>query len=903
MNSHHKFLNLLAWNAGGLSRNKALELHSSLTDLQIDMALLSETHLTKCEKRFFEGYKMYNAKHPSNNSRGGASVLIRASIKHSLIKIIENEEFQSVVIEIDTSLGSFNVAAVYSPPKHKITKEKYLSFFKELGPKFLIGGDWNAKNSRWGSRLTTVKGKNMEEAVSMLQGNYISPGKPTFFPYNQQSQPDLLDFFVFKNVPLVDKTACDILDVKIDHAPVTLTIFETPILTVKSPSLTSHRTNWEEFREKLTSQIQPLDSINTREDLDRETELFVAQIQEAAIFCTPVAAKGVKMFRLPGEILNLIKTKRKLKRRWAYTRHPEDKTEVNIISNVVKKKLNDFRNKKFEEFITKLGVTKDDNYSLWKATKFLKRPVQLSLPIKKPDGSWANNSRDKADTLAEYFASVFQPNASTESEETKVEMQEELNFLPSVKIKKFTSSEIKKEIQGKIKVKKAPGFDKITGMILKQFPRSAIDRLVLIFNAIIRLKVVPSQWKKAEIIVLLKPNKPASELSSYRPISLLPAIGKLFERLYIKRLLNIVDNKKLIIDSQFGFRNKHATIEQLHRVTASIERTLEKGEFCVAAFLDVAKAFDKVWHQRLVFKLSKLLPKNHVLILASYLEGREFRVRFEDSLSDFKPIKAGVPQGSVLSPLLYSLFTADIPSPGRGGKMGIFADDTLSFAVSKVYIEAHDSVQEHLSAVQKWAQNDRTELNSTKSEEVVFTLKKYVHSPLVLNGEIIPHKVFARYLGLTLDAKLNYKKHILLKKQQLEIKFRQMLWLLGRNSKLSLDNKILLYKSMLRPVWSYASQIWACAAKTNVQIIEVVQNKILRLMANAKWYERNADIRAELGIESITSHISKLYVRYEARLHNHPNPEAIMLLEEGDYVRRLKRRKPQELCIDGFLKT
>ena len=90
----------------------------------------------------------------------------------------------------------------------------------------------------------------------------------------------------------------------------------------------------------------------------------------------------------------------------------------------------------------------------------------------------------------------------------------------------------------------------------------------------------------------------------------------------------------------------------------------------MAAFLDVAKAFDKVWHKRLVFKLSKMLPKNHVLILASYLKNREFRIRFDDSLSDFKPIKAGVPQRSVLSPLLYSLFTADIPSPGRGGKWG-----------------------------------------------------------------------------------------------------------------------------------------------------------------------------------------------------------------------------------------
>ena len=206
-----------------------------------------------------------------------------------------------------------------------------------------------------------------------------------------------------------------------------------------------------------------------------------------------------------------------------------------------------------------------------------------------------------------------------------------------------------------MKIKKAGGFDLISGILIKQLPQAALKKIVTIFNAVLKLKYVPNQWKKAEIIVLLKSGKPPSSPGSYRPISLLPIIGKLFERLYIRRLVKIVDNKKLITNDQFGFRSKHSTIEQLHRISSYIEKALEGKKFCNVVFLDVAQAFDRVWHQKLSIKLSKMLPGNHVKILMSYISDRFFRVRFEDAFSAFRPIRAGVPQGSVLSPLLYSL--------------------------------------------------------------------------------------------------------------------------------------------------------------------------------------------------------------------------------------------------------
>ena len=375
----------------------------------------------------------------------------------------------------------------------------------------------------------------------------------------------------------------------------------------------------------------------------------------------------------------------------------------------------------------------------------------------KPHSDIKSNTSSESD---ETFSDSSVSNTHSQGEISTLKPRKKVKKIPPVKIKTISPSELLKEIKGKIKVKKAPGFDKISGLILKNLPKKALMKLVSIFNAVIRCKFIPSQWKIAEIFVLLKPDKPPAEAASYRPISLLPVIGKLFERLYIKRLNEIVKDKNLIIDAQFGFRAQHSTVDQLHRVTKFIEDSLEKGEYCVAVFLDVAQAFDRVWHERLVEKLYKMLPCNHVELLSSFLSGRQFRVRYENSVSSFRRIEAGVPQGSCLSPLLYSLFTTDIPQSGRGGKLGIYADDTLVLSSSRSYREARQNAQIHLNKINRWTEKDKTKLNASKSVEVVFTNRPFVHIPLLLGETEIPNDKIAKYLGLHLDSRLRWGTHI-----------------------------------------------------------------------------------------------------------------------------------------------
>ena len=169
-----------------------------------------------------------------------------------------------------------------------------------------------------------------------------------------------------------------------------------------------------------------------------------------------------------------------------------------------------------------------------------------------------------------------------------------------------------------------------------------------------------------------KPRKPPHEAASYRPISLLPVMSKLFEKLLIKRLKPIIERKNLIPNHQFGFRSKHSTIHQVHRVTNIIEKALEE--------LDMAQAFVKVWHEGLNHKLRDILPKQYAEILESYLTERFFRIKQGDVYSELKEIKAGVPQGSVLGPVLHLLYTSDLPEL-ENSIVATFANDTAILAV------------------------------------------------------------------------------------------------------------------------------------------------------------------------------------------------------------------------------
>lgn len=881
-------LKILSWNANGLIRRK-LELQAILDIKNIDVCLISETHLTKQSLIKFRGYKIYHTIHPNNSARGGSAVIIKENMEHHEEAKYQTEQIQSTAVRISTKLGPIIVAAIYSPPRYSLKKEHYIHFFNQLGQRFIVGGDYNAKNKSWGSRLDSTKGRELLKAVKELRCEFISTGKPTYWPTDQNKIPDLIDFFIFKNISSNFLYIDEILELDSDHTAILLTSSEHIIKKENSPTLSNKFTNWEKFKTILEGKINLSVPLKTVNQLDYEIDKFNRDIQQSAWASTPELKRNIKGNNYPEEIREIIREKRRARKKWHQTRASRDKTKLNNLTQRLRREIEEIKNNSINVYLRELSNEKSSDFSLWKATKNLKRPIMQIPPLRIGNGKWARSNDEKVHAFANHLSQTFsQDNDEHGSEDLPNIIKQDEEVIPNVKV-----AEVILELKNTNR-KKAPGFDLINGEILSHLPRIAIVKYTNIINACFRLQYVPTLWKVAEVIMISKPGKPAHEVNSYRPISLLPIMSKIFEKLLINRLKPIIESKQIIPDHQFGFRNQHSTIDQVHRITNVIEKALEEKQVCSAVFLDVAQAFDKVWHRGLIYKLKKMLPKQFSQILESYLSDRYFRVKQDCSYSNLKEIKAGVPQGSVLGPLLYLLFTSDIPAV-ENNMIATFADDTAIMAVSKNYEESVNKVQNALCRIESWTKKWKIKLNENKSVHVDFTNQKIGHFQLFINNQVIPHADTAKYLGMTLDAKLRWKAHVKKKKEELELKYRKMLWLIGQNSTLSTYNKILLYKQIIKPIWTYGIQLWGCTKKSNIEIIQTFQNKVLRTIVNAPWFVRNEDIHRDLSIENVASEIKKFARSHEQRLLHHVNVEAIQLLDTTSIVRRLKRTKPYEL--------
>ena len=271
-------------------------------------------------------------------------------------------------------------------------------------------------------------------------------------------------------------------------------------------------------------------------------------------------------------------------------------------------------------------------------------------------------------------------------------------------IKKIKCNEVKAILQNDINPNKTPGYDLITGRILKELPDKCVRLITFLFNSIFRLSYFPDLWKVAEIIMIPKPGQQLDLVRSYRPISLLPILSKVLEKLILKRLQPFLEHNDLIPNHQFGFRRQHGTIEQVHRIVEHINRDLEEQKYCSAVFLDISQAFDKVWHSGLLYKLKEKLPYPFYTLLKSYLTSRLFLVKHEDEHTSLFPIQSGVPQGSVLGPVLYSLFTADLPIT-ECTTTATYADDTALLASQANRVTTSINLQEHLKNVSHGLQN------------------------------------------------------------------------------------------------------------------------------------------------------------------------------------------------------
>ena len=400
------------------------------------------------------------------------------------------------------------------------------------------------------------------------------------------------------------------------------------------------------------------------------------------------------------------------------------------------------------------------------------------------------------------------------------------------------------EIIGSLKPKDSSGYDNVSTKLLMQLAPIIHPILTAVINQSIFTGIFPTKLKTAIVIPIYKgKNTDPHMFINYRPISLLPAISKVIEKAVHQQLYHYMSSNGLFNNSQYGFRKDHSTDYAAIELVDKVANILDKGLTPLAIFIDLSKAFDTLDHDILIKKLYFYgIRGTHLEFFKSYLSGRTQRVLYNDTLSSEQKLTTGVPQGSVLGPLLFLIYINDISNATKSFHAILFADDTsLIGTMSTFYVAEpktkHDfailsnSINNKLSLLNEWLQINRLSLNVDKTKYIIFrksqrNMKKYDLLHLKLNGEPIKCTHTFNFLGLQINELLNWNDHI----TYLHSKISPVVGMIGRLKHL-LPTHILkmIYNSLILSRFHYVNIVWG----DNPGSLIKLNKKAVRLLVDA----------------------------------------------------------------------
>ena len=457
-----------------------------------------------------------------------------------------------------------------------------------------------------------------------------------------------------------------------------------------------------------------------------------------------------------------------------------------------------------------------------------------SISSLKVNGILSSDPLVITNTLNDFFVNIGDSLASRINPvPTSFESYLKLNHINSLALTPTDPDEIIKIIN-ELPNKTSSGHDDIPLSILKSSIHCISKPLSMIINNSMSYGIFPDPLKIAKICPIFKSND-KTDVSNYRPISLLTSFSKIFEKVIYTRLASYLEYNGILDNAQYGFRKNHSTYMPLLDLYDKITNASENKEYAIGIFVDLSKAFDTINHTILVNKLSRYGIRGVALdLVTSYLSNRKQFVTFKGINSSMRTITCGVPQGSVLGPLLFLIFINDIVNSSRLLHFILFADDTNLFYSCKSLELLLTTVNDELSNLAVWFRANKLSLNISKTNYIIFGSKHLPSADLIVKiDEVLLTQVdCTKFLGVLVDAKTTWKSHIAL----IAKKISRGLGAIKRVKRLLPANIILLlYHTMITPYLTYCCIVWGCASPTNLQKLRVLQKRAIRIISNAPY--------------------------------------------------------------------
>ena len=338
-------------------------------------------------------------------------------------------------------------------------------------------------------------------------------------------------------------------------------------------------------------------------------------------------------------------------------------------------------------------------------------------------------------------------------------------------------------------------------------------------------------------------------LKNYRPISILPTLSKIYERCLYNRLINFVESNSILHSCQFGFRKNTSTENAVIELTNKIYSSLNLKKHSICVFVDFQKAFDTINHSILFRKLDSYGVRGVVLSLfKSYLTNRKQRVRIGDSYSDLADLKIGVPQGSILGPLLFIIYVNDIFHVPEFGHAILFADDTNIIFSDHSYSNLISKCNTDLEKFRLWCISNTLSINIQKTHYMLFTNRLPSCDLSIcpsLNGLPLESQNSCLFLGVYLDNKLKFNLHI----QHISKKISKSIGIMFKLSKIFPQNVMKsLYYSLVYSYLVYCNCVWGGTFPTHLTGLNVLHKRVIRLISNSEYLAHTNNIFHSYGL-------------------------------------------------------
>ena len=550
---------------------------------------------------------------------------------------------------------------------------------------------------------------------------------------------------------------------------------------------------------------------------------------------------------LDNNIRKMIRKRRRLYNKAKHTKLLDDMNIFRRYRNEVTKTIRNAKQTYLDKLSDNLKTKSLSSRDWWKTLKsFIKSPDDNAIPPLIYNDEVYSCNKDKANLLNNYFAS--QSNLHDDNAELpNLSINDEAPVLENISLH---SHEVK-DVLLSLKLGKSSGPDGINNRVLKELSSQISDPLCTLFNFSLSHSVVPDSWKEANVTPIHKKDD-KSDISNYRPISLLNTIGKVFEKLVNKHVYNFFVSNNIISCLQSGFVQGDSTVNQLVSIYNTFCNALDDGKEVRAVFLDISKAFDRVWHKGLLLKLNSVGIRGSLLLwFSDYLTNRRQRVVLPGDCSDWTLTKAGVPQGSILGPLLFLIFINDIVSDIETN-IRLFADDTSLYIIVETPQSAARKLNNDLSKIKAWASKWLVSFNPSKSESLLISRKRsnINHPDLCMDNNVIQEVNSHKHLGLTFSNDGTWHEHITNITSKAWTRINVM-----RKLKFKLDRRALeiIYFTFIRPILEYACVIFDNCTQYELNDIEKVQLEAARIVSGTTKLVSLALLYEELGWEQLSS--------------------------------------------------